>query len=212
MVSKGVDPLIKICGLTRVEDADAVIAAKVDLVGMVMFYPKSKRNMEPEAASKLKDYIKKNSPNIRMVAVTVSPTVEQLECIQQLGFDFIQIHGNLDEQVLETATIPILRAYNIEDSVTSENVLSQDKIRGVVFDGKIPGNGETFDWSLLAHFDRKDKMLMLAGGLTDANVARAIKEVAPDIVDVSSFVEYDGDFRGKDPEKIQKFVNAVRMR
>lgn len=212
MVSKGVDPLIKICGLTRVEDVDAVIAAKVDLVGMVMFYPKSKRNMEPEAASKLKDYIKKNSPNIRIVAVTVSPTVEQLECIQQLGFDFIQIHGNLDEQVLETATIPILRAYNIEDSVTSENVLSQDKIRGVVFDGKIPGNGETFDWSLLAHFDRKDKMLMLAGGLTDANVARAIKEVAPDIVDVSSFVEYDGDFRGKDPEKIQKFVNAVRMR
>lgn len=203
-------PLIKICGLTRIEDAKAVLECNVDLVGFVIFYPKSKRNVQEDTANLLKSYIKSNNSNIKAVAVTVSPSLEELKCIEKLGFDYIQIHGELKKEVLEGATIPIFRAYNIEDSVTNELALKEDKIKAVVFDGKIPGNGEIFDWSLLKNYNRRDKMLMLAGGLTDLNVERAINEVHPDIVDVSSFVEYEGEFRGKDPDKIKTFVNAVR--
>lgn len=203
-------PLIKICGLTRIEDAKAVLEAGADLVGFVMYYPKSKRNVNAHMVLPILDYIRGNNSGVKTVAVTVSPTPKQLETIERMEFDYIQIHGELKEEVLEKAEIPILRAYNIEDSVTNESTLKEDKIKGVIFDGKIPGNGETFDWSLLKNYDRRGKMLMLAGGLTDCNVKRAIREVHPDIVDVSSFVEYDGEFRGKDPEKIRKFVTAVR--
>lgn len=203
-------PLIKICGLTRMEDAKAVLEAGADYVGFVMFYSKSKRNMDADAVWSLKNYLKAENPAIKVVAVTVSPTLEQLRVIETVGMDYIQIHGELKDEVLTNASLPILRAYNIEDSVTNESVLKEEKIKGIVFDGKIPGNGETFDWTLLKNFDRKDKMLMLAGGLTDLNVARAIAEVHPDIVDVSSFVEYEGEFRGKDPDKINAFVKAVR--
>ena len=82
-------------------------------------------------------------------------------------------------------------------------------IAGYVLDGKIPGNGETFDWTLLKQFDKQDKMLMLAGGLNAENVEKAILEVQPDIVDVSSGVE-NVNIMGKDPAKIKEFVDKVR--
>lgn len=203
-------PEIKICGLTRVEEADYLSEAGVDLAGFVMYYPKSKRNVYPHSVLPIKERLHALNPKIKTVAVTVSPTVEQLEAIERMNFDFIQIHGELKEEVLLKAGIPILRAYNIENQVETEDVLKEPKIYGVVFDGKIPGNGQTFDWSMLRNFERRDKKLMLAGGLTEENICTAMKEAGPDIVDVSSGVEYEGEFRGKDPEKIKRFVTAVR--
>ena len=204
-------PEIKICGLTRLEEADYVADAGADYAGFVMYYPKSKRNVYPHTVIPIKERLKKLNPRIKTVAVTVSPTLEQLEAVERMGFDFIQIHGELRKEVVQRATIPILRAYNIEDKVETEHLMQEPKIFGVVFDGKIPGNGETFDWSLLSGFQRNHKRLMLAGGLNVENVNRAIREVVPDIVDVSSSVEKDCDqFCGKDEEKIKAFVTAVR--
>lgn len=202
-------PKIKICGLTRVEEADYINEAGADLAGFVMYYPKSKRSVYPHTVLPIKERLAVLNPMIQTVAVTVSPTIEQLEAIERMKFDFIQIHGELRDEVLKQAHIPILRAYNIEDTVETENLLNEPKVYGVVFDGKIPGNGETFDWSVLRSFERKGKKLMLAGGLTEENVSRAILEVMPDIVDVSSGVEYEGTFRGKDPDKIKRFVAAA---
>lgn len=203
-------PKIKICGLTRVEEADYLYEAGVDMAGFVMYYPKSKRNVYPHSVLPIKERLHALNPDIKTVAVTVSPTIEQLLAVERMKFDFIQIHGELKEEVLSRAEIPILRAFNIDNAVKTADVLKEKKIRGIVFDGKIPGGGETFDWSVIKNYNRQDKWLMLAGGLNAFNVADAIKEANPDIVDVSSGVEYEGEFRGKDPNKIKKFVTTVR--
>lgn len=197
---------IKICGLTTKEDARMLNENNVDYVGIVLFYPKSKRNLELEKAREVIQVLK---PAIQTVAVTVSPTLEQVEQIQQAGFQLLQVHGILKKEVLQYTKLPILRAFNLSKQSVLGKEEQSDKIVGYVFDGKVPGNGEIFDWSLLKDFHREEKMLMLAGGLSAKNVAEGISYLNPDIVDVSSGVEKVHGI-GKDEEKIKQFVKAAR--
>lgn len=85
------------------------------------------------------------------------------------------------------------------------------KLAGLVFDGKKPGEGKRFDWSVLEHFDRQQTKIMLAGGLNPENIGEAVTMIHPDIVDVSSGVERRmGNLTEKDPVKIRDFINRVR--
>jgi len=207
------DTKIKICGLTNPAEVELIADRNVKYAGIVMFYEKSRRNNSPETAipiiSALKE-LEKSGIIIEKVAVTVSPTLEQLKIIQKLGFDIIQIHGELKDEVVSNAIIPIFRAYNLSSDLVIENLINEPKIKGILFDGKVPGGGKKFDWSLVKKFDKKDKLIILAGGLDASNVADGIKEISPDIVDVSSGVEYlDEGQTGKDPERIKAFINAV---
>lgn len=199
-------PYIKICGLRTKEDAVALNENQVDFAGFVLFYPKSKRFVTIEQAVLIRKAL---NPEIKTVAVTVSPTLSQLKEIEAAGFDYIQIHGILEDAVLKEASIPILRAFNVSDGTEYTKQDRHPNIVGYVLDGKIPGGGETFDWTLLKQFDRQGKMLMLAGGLDADNVEKAILEVQPDIVDVSSGVE-SAAIVGKDPAKIKDFVEKVK--
>lgn len=199
-------PKIKICGLRTEQDAEYLNENQVDYAGFILFYPKSKRFVTIEKAISVMKILK---PEIKKVAVTVSPSISQLRQIEGAGFDFIQIHGILEKNVLEEAAIPILRAVNVQNGTEYEQLERHDKIAGYVLDGKIPGNGEVFDWSLLKKFDRQNKVFMLAGGLSAENVKKAILEANPDIIDVSSGVETK-DIVGKDPLKIKEFVDKIR--
>lgn len=197
---------IKICGLTKLEDVQCVNQHLVDFVGMVLFFPKSKRNI---SIAQAKDLMKHLEDSIRPVAVVVSPTLEQALEIEHAGFQYIQIHGTLLPEILEQIQIPIIKAFNITDLPSFSQYESHPKIVGFVFDSKEPGSGQTFDWELLKQIPQTNKMILLAGGLTPENVAQAIKQVRPYGVDVSSAVEYT-DQPGKDPAKISAFVDAVR--
>lgn len=206
-------PKIKICGITRLEEVKYLVEAAVDFAGFVMFFPKSKRNVCEQSVLPIMEEFHKKAPSIKLVAVTVSPTVEQVEVISKMKFDYIQIHGALDDKVYEGIDIPIIRAVNVDEKVEI-NLEGKDKIKILCVDGKIPGNGESFDWSLLKDFNRQNRLLMLAGGLNNTNVEKGILSVKPDIVDVSSAVEYDNlgteKFAGKDPDKIRDFVETIR--
>ena len=197
---------IKICGLTTNEDVAAVNLLKPDYIGMVLFFPKSKRNLSIERAKELLSLL---DPSIQPVAVTVSPTPEQIRQIQELGFAFIQIHGALTEDALDTIKLPILRAFNVSDIDSYERYRDCGKVAGYVFDAAAPGSGRVFDWSLVKKLPRDGKLWLLAGGLNAQNVSEAIRALHPDGVDVSSGVETDGVV-GKDADKIRAFVNAVR--
>jgi phosphoribosylanthranilate isomerase len=209
---------IKVCGLTKESEADILAKMNVEYAGLVMFVPKSKRNVTKETAKTIVEKIHELGIS-KAVAVTVSPDLEQLKAVTDTGFDYIQIHGNLDTEVYEKATLPILRAINIKEhgdyeELKSEldNTLAMEKIAGVLFDGSNPGSGKTFDWDIIKNIDRKGKKLILAGGLTPDNVGDAIKKICPDVVDVSSGVEYDSTdshFKGKDKDKIRVFVENV---
>ena len=202
--------IIKICGLTDVKEAIYLKENNVDLAGMVLFFEKSKRNI---SVDKSKDIIKALHPQIKAVAVTVAPTKEQIMEIESAGFDYIQIHGTVTDELINACKIPVLKAFNVEDLDKYNHYLTLQNIRGFVFDAGEPGSGKTFDWTMLNDIKRdSERLYILAGGLNASNVARAIDVVKPDGVDISSGVEYsEKEKPGKDPGKIKEFVEIVRM-
>lgn len=85
-----------------------------------------------------------------------------------------------------------------------------DKVAGILLDAGVPGSGKTFDWNSIKELEITEKKLFLAGGLNSGNVAAAVKCVQPDVVDISSGVEYeDVLIKGKDESKVKAFINAV---
>lgn len=191
---------IKICGFTDPKEAAFVSYPDVSYMGMVLFFEKSKRNISLETA---KAIMRAADPRIPKVAVVVSPTPAQAEEIEKAGFDYMQVHGVLGAEVLSMTRLPIIRAYNGKAEEEED-----PRICAHLFDAAEPGSGQAFDWKRLAEKKRK-KPWFLAGGLTAANVGRAISLIHPDVVDVSSGVEYT-DRKGKDPEKIAAFIQAAK--
>ena len=233
-------PKIKICGLTSTEEASWVVEERVDYAGIVMFYPKSHRNMTVAQAKELLPILKQgkslSGEPILTVAVTVSPTPEQINEIQSAGFDRIQVHGDLPKESFDAIRIPIIRAFNGFDEGAYEKFHHCGKVEAYLFDAGTPGSGQTFDWDVLRKLSRDEKPVFLAGGLNADNIRQAIREVMPDVVDVSSGVERDvpaaskesisgkmvgnvsAEFKqngviriGKDRGKIGAFVKAVRI-
>lgn len=194
---------IKICGLTSPAEARYLNEHHVDFAGMVLFFPKSKRNISIEQA---KEVMAALDASIKRVAVVVSPSIEQIKQIEAAGFDYIQIHGKIPETEVEA---PILKAFNVSDMGSYEKYHNDSRIAGYVFDAIEPGSGKTFDWKLVDDIPRDEKLLLLAGGLNPDNVRMAIEAVHPDGVDVSSGVENDNG-AGKNPDKIHDFVAAVK--
>ena len=196
---------VKICGLTSPAEARYLNENHVDFAGMVLFFPKSKRNISIEQA---KEIMAALDASIKRVAVVVSPSIEQIRQIETAGFDYVQIHGEIPETEA-VINIPILKAFNVSDMNSYEKYHNDSRIAGYVFDAIEPGSGKTFDWRLVDNIPRDEKLLLLAGGLNPDNVRMAIEAVHPDGVDVSSGVEND-DGAGKNPEKIRDFVAAVK--
>lgn len=197
---------IKICGLTSREEAGYLNENQVDFAGFVLFFPKSRRNISIGQAKEIMACLPEG---IQKVAVTVSPTAGQIRAIEEAGFDYVQIHGELSKEVLEAVKLPVLKAFNLKDLEQYETFRNCEKIAGYVFDAAEPGSGQSFDWELVKQLPRDGKLFLLAGGLSSENVAKAIRVLSPDGVDVSSGVEYE-DRPGKDPQKIKDFCMAVR--
>lgn len=198
---------IKICGLMSAEDAELAGKSGADFGGVVMFFPKSHRNTDAEKASEIVSVLKENGTV--PVAVTVEPDSEQIEIIKSCGFEYIQIHGKVDKELVEKSPLPVIKAFNVKDIDMYETYAGCANIEGYVFDAAEPGSGRTFDWDIVSKLRNDGRMKMLAGGLTSQNVAEAINAVRPDCVDISSGVEND-DRTGKDAGKIKEFVSAVK--
>ena len=178
---------IKICGLTKPEEAEYLNRCGVDFAGVVLFYEKSRRNQTIEEAGEI---LKALDASVKKVAVVVSPSAGEVRQIEEAGFDYIQIHGALSGDLMDKISIPVLKAFNVSDIGQYEKYCNCEKIAGYVFDAAEPGSGVAFDWNLLKSIPRDGKLLLLAGGLAPDNVAEAVAAVRPDGVDVSSGVEY----------------------
>ena len=195
--------LVKVCGLTDTVEADYLNKNKVDFAGFVLFFPKSKRNISIEKAEQIMAEL---DENIKKVAVIVSPDESEIQQINGSGFDYVQIHGEIKDRLLEQISKPVFKAFNIKDIKNIHKYQNNAKIVGYVFDAAVPGSGKVFDWSILNDIKRDAKTFILAGGLNDSNVREAVKLVNPDVVDV----EYDSG-RGKDPEKIKQFIRQLEI-
>jgi len=198
------DVKVKICGLTTIQETLMLNKYKADYAGFVMFYEKSKRFNTVQNTWQILRYLDRT---IKKVAVTVSPTTDQVRMIEQMDFQILQVHGKLSDEVRQMVKIPVWYAYPISENTILSEYRNDPKISGYLLDGAVPGSGKTFEWSSLKEFDRNNKMLILAGGLTPENVQNSIEVLQPDIVDVSSGVEGE---HGKDENKIKEFIRKVR--
>lgn len=196
---------IKICGITREAEIEALNECQVDYAGFVLFSG-SKRYVTVNRAKELKE---KLDPGIRSVAVTVEPDRNLIEEIEKAGFDIIQIHRDLDMEKFDQIKIPVWLALQIKREELSLPTFSE-KIENVLLDAPQYGSGKTFDWEQFPISCTnlwQGRKLILAGGLTAENVSRCMDLFHPWAVDVSSSVEGE---TGKDPEKIKAFVRKVR--
>ena len=207
---------VKICGITKPQEARYLNEAGADYAGFV-FFAKSKRNVTVDEALAIQAEL---HPPIKRVAITVAPDRRLVERIEDAGFDILQVHQSIDREILEHVHIPVWFAVNIADEVQLTEKIKFleelpdvlfDKIEAFVVDGADYGSGKTFDWQQSEGIrDRAffaGRKFVLAGGLNEENVTEGIRRFQPDIVDVSSSVEGTD---GKDQDKINGFIRKVR--
>ncbi len=198
---------IKICGITRAEDADAAVEAGADALGLV-FYPPSPRAVDVAQAV---DAVGNVPAFVSVTALFVNPTVEEVQrVLDSVRIDFIQFHGDEDDDFCRQFKRPYIKALRVRQA--SDVVASCMRFPGalaILLDSYKPGvpggTGETFDWSLIP--ETPPKPIILAGGLEPDNVASAITQIRPFAVDISGGVEASKGI--KDHRKIEEFVNEV---
>jgi phosphoribosylanthranilate isomerase len=200
---------VKVCGITRLEDVEAALAAGADVLG-INLVPGTKRYVEPDVASRLLGAITGRALSVLVVARR-NPA-ELSELLERLAPDQLQLHGDEPAGWLEALGPRAFKAVRVGDA---EDVALAQSLPGhpLLVDAKVGdqlgGSGQRVDWSLVAPL-AQTRPLVLAGGLTPDNVAQAIRTVSPWAVDVASGVESDSDPRRKDPEKLRRFVSAAR--
>lgn len=203
---------IKICGITNVEDADVAVKAGADALGFVM-YRKSPRFVKPAVARSI---VASLPPFVVAVGVFVNEEPDRVPALMDdCGFALAQLHG--DETVLYCQNLgrPVLKALRLKDRGTFfalAEFQGRANVRGVLIDAfsdqAYGGTGHTVDWTLAQEAARSTP-IVLAGGLTPANVAEAITRVRPYGVDVSSGVELSPG--KKDHDKVKAFIAAARL-
>jgi phosphoribosylanthranilate isomerase len=198
---------IKICGITRLEDARAAAEAGADAIGLV-FYPPSPRYLEVEWARELRFSL---PPFVAAVALFVNPDAEAvLEVVKRVKPDLLQFHGEETAEFCAGFGLPYLKACRVKPGVDLiKYLLPYRGAAGWLADAHVEGYGgagKSFDWSLIP--ETRPRPLVLSGGLTVTNVGNAIRRVRPWGVDVSSGVEADKGM--KDAAKIAAFVAEVK--
>ena len=196
---------IKVCGITRLEDALACVEAGVDAVGF-NFWPGSKRHVAVADAAEIAAAL---PPGILRVGVFVRARPSEVRSIvAAVGLGAVQLHGDEDPADYLEAGAPLWQVLRIESSLP-ETVSA--RAAEVLLDAKAEGfggSGRSFDWSLARGARRYGLPFWLAGGLTPANVGEAVRRAEPTGVDVASGVESRP--RMKDPALVRAFVAAVR--
>lgn len=200
--------LIKICGITREEDARAAVGLGVHALGLI-FYPPSGRNVSYARARAI---IQVLPPFVTTVGVVVNMDPREVETLlNTVPINLLQLHGDEPPQLCRSYGFPYIKALRVtsiaqaaqaEEAYSDARALLLDTLAGEQYGG----TGETFPWERLP--GSMSKPVILAGGLDAANVSRAIRTVRPYAVDVSTGVERSKGV--KDVDKVRRFVEAVR--
>ena len=211
----------KICGLRDADNALAAANAGADFLGL-NFVPRVRRRITLEQAKCIVDHLRtrlgERVPTL--VGLFANQPVDEVNHIaEQCGLELAQLCGDEPREYWDEVVVPIIRQIKVRDDIPTDDAVERAarQIEEVIGSGYTPmldkyeqgalgGTGRTFDWRIAGELaSRYD--LILAGGLTPDNVARAVADVGPWGVDVSSGVETDGV---KDAAKIRRFAQEVR--
>lgn len=207
---KDFNPQVKICGLTRVDEAVACAALGADAIGLI-FYPKSSRFVTTEQAKEISRALQ---VSVYIVGVFVDETFDSImRTARSAGLNAVQLHGQESPELVERICIEGLKVIkalfsNHEPFYTKASHYPATAFLVECGDGPLPGgNARVWDYSLLKDFGKKFP-LILAGGLSMNNIVEAIDQSHPDAVDISSGVE---DMPGhKDLSKVKTFIKTVQ--
>ena len=200
---------IKICGITRVEDAVAAIAAGADALGFI-FVESSPRHITPAAAAAI---IRSLPPFVAKVGVFVNASAAVIrDTAAFCGLDTLQFHGDESPAFCQAfAPLKTIKAFRPASRAALpewQRYATDAWLLDSAVPGQFGGTGQVADWDLARAAARLERPLILAGGLNPENVTEAIRQVQPYAVDVSSGVEArPGE---KDPAKLRAFLAAAR--
>jgi len=199
---------VKICGITNLADAQAAVAAGADALGL-MFYDQSPRHISLKTAA---DISRALPPFIIRVGVFVNPAKELVSrAIAGCSLGLLQFHGDEPPEFCTQFGLMSMKAFRIRNAGSLAE-LPKYPTDAWLLDAYAPeirgGTGEKFNWDLAVEAQKFGKPIFLAGGLTPANVAAAVRKVRPFGVDVSSGVESSPG--KKDPAKVKAFIQAVK--
>lgn len=207
-------PGVKICGITRADQAAEIVDAGADALG-INLWPKSKRYIPLDEAA---IWLPALRDQIVLVAVVVNPSADQLDAILESHlFHAIQLHGDetpADVAALMERDVVVIKALQVR-SRESLAAVAAFPTPNILLDSYNPGlyggAGESFPWELAleAREHYPDKRIILAGGLTPENVRRAVEQTHPFAVDVASGVETAPGF--KDLALVRRFIEEARL-
>jgi phosphoribosylanthranilate isomerase len=186
---------VKICGITRAEDAESASAAGADALGF-NFYGPSPRYVDPDRAGAME-----TGTALRVGVFVNAPPHEVSQITRTARLDIVQLHG--DEDPADYPGLRVWKAYRVTAAWTAP---SHSNAEALLLDGPAPGSGAAFDWNMAKHISSR---FLIAGGLDADNVTEAIRIAKPWGVDACSLLECSPGV--KDPEKVARFIRAARM-
>lgn len=200
---------VKICGVTSVADAILAVQLGADLIGL-NFYPLSPRSLTIDVALQIRAAI---PWHVQCVGVFVNAERQQIATlIKQLRLDLVQFHGDEREDALGGWPCKTIKAVRVSQEGELPDIarIQADYILLDTYKaGRYGGTGETFSWEcIIPAIPQRENRLILAGGLTPENVARAVQTVRPWAVDVASGVESAPG--RKDQEKVRAFITNAK--
>lgn len=197
---------VKICGLTRRQDAEFAIKSGADAIGLVFYQPSPRAVTIAQAAA----ITAQLPPFVSVVGLFVNASAATVrETLQQVPLSLLQFHGDETSAFCEQFDMPYIKAVRMQK--TADLIEAEKRFPGasaLLLDSYLQdvpgGTGQTFDWSMITAVN---KPLILAGGLTTENVAAAIRQIAPYAVDVSGGVEESKGLKSNN--KISAFMREV---
>lgn len=198
---------VKICGITRAEDANAAVAHGCDAIGLV-FYKPTPRYVFPNVAAAIAAQL---PPFVSAVGLFVDASPEYVrEVLAQVHLDLLQFHGDESPDYCRQFGMPYIKAVRVRPETNLlQYAAAYAEAKGLLLDTFMPGTpggtGQTFDWTLIP--ESFPKPIILAGGLDAGNVSEAIRQSRPFAVDVSGGVEREKGI--KDADKIAAFMRGV---
>ncbi|MDB6124691.1 MAG: N-(5-phosphoribosyl)anthranilate isomerase [Pedosphaera sp.] len=200
--------IVKICGITNIDDGLAAADAGADAIGL-MFFEQSPRNVSLQTASEIANRL---PPYVIKVGVFVNPSEEVvMRAISECGLNILQFHGEETPEFCQLFPVMTIKAFRVKDE-ESLKALPEYQTDAWLLDAyvadKLGGTGAKFNWDLAIAAQKLGRPIFLAGGLTPENVADAIRKVQPYAVDVSSGVESAPG--KKDYAKVQAFIKAAK--